>query len=105
LSVYESAPDKFDFSQSWGWKSSTLMLEEEFSSPTSTSSGGQGNSPRPDGPAADDDGRGTDAPSELGQGLESGSVAAEVMERERERRREKSRRYGALRFMIVIGNL
>jgi len=28
LSVYESAPDTFDFSQSWGWKSSTLMLDE-----------------------------------------------------------------------------
>ena len=28
LSVYESAPDKFNFSQSWGWKSSTLMLDE-----------------------------------------------------------------------------
>jgi hypothetical protein len=30
LSVYESAPDKFNFSQSWGWKSSTLMLDEGF---------------------------------------------------------------------------
>lgn len=28
LSVYESAPDRFNFSQSWGWKSSTLMLED-----------------------------------------------------------------------------
>lgn len=28
LSVYESAPDTFNFSQSWGWKSSTLMLDE-----------------------------------------------------------------------------
>lgn len=28
LSVYESAPDWFNFSQSWGWKSSTLMLDE-----------------------------------------------------------------------------
>ncbi|KAF1812126.1 hypothetical protein P152DRAFT_418172 [Eremomyces bilateralis CBS 781.70] len=28
LSVYESAPDRFNFSQSWGWKSSTLMLDE-----------------------------------------------------------------------------
>jgi hypothetical protein len=28
LSIYESAPDQFDFSQSWGWKSSTLMLDE-----------------------------------------------------------------------------
>ncbi len=30
LSVYESAPDRFNFSQSWGWKSSTLMLEDAF---------------------------------------------------------------------------
>lgn len=30
LSVYESAPDKFNFSQSWGWKSSTLMLDEGY---------------------------------------------------------------------------
>jgi len=28
LSVYESAPDKFNFSQSWGWKSNSLMLDE-----------------------------------------------------------------------------
>ena len=28
LSVYESAPDKFNFSQSWGWKSSNLVLDD-----------------------------------------------------------------------------
>ncbi|KAI9762448.1 MAG: hypothetical protein M4579_000424 [Chaenotheca gracillima] len=28
LSVYESAPDGFNFSQSWGWKSSTLILDD-----------------------------------------------------------------------------
>lgn len=28
LSVYESAPDRFNYSQSWGWKSLTLMLED-----------------------------------------------------------------------------
>ena len=28
LSVYESAPDKFNFSQSWGWKSSTIILDD-----------------------------------------------------------------------------
>jgi hypothetical protein len=28
LSVYESAPDRFNFSQSWGWKSSTMVLDE-----------------------------------------------------------------------------
>jgi hypothetical protein len=36
LSIYESAPDRFNFSQSWGWKSSTLMLDEV------TLSGGDG---------------------------------------------------------------
>jgi hypothetical protein len=28
LSVYKSAPDRFNFSQSWGWKSSTMVLDE-----------------------------------------------------------------------------
>ena len=28
LSVYESAPDKFNFSQSWGWKSSNMILDD-----------------------------------------------------------------------------
>lgn len=28
LSVYESAPDKFNFSQSWGWKSSNLVIDD-----------------------------------------------------------------------------
>ena len=36
LSIYESAPDRFNFSQSWGWKSSTLMLDE-----TTISGGGE----------------------------------------------------------------
>jgi len=37
LSVYESAPDMFNFSQSWGWKSSTLMLDEGLLSEDSPS--------------------------------------------------------------------
>ena len=28
LSIYESAPDRFNFSQSWGWKSSGLVLDD-----------------------------------------------------------------------------
>lgn len=28
LSVYESAPDLFNFSQSWGWKSSTMIMDD-----------------------------------------------------------------------------
>ena len=38
LSIYESAPDKFNFSQSWGWKSSTLMLDEVMINGTSEES-------------------------------------------------------------------
>ena len=28
LSVYESAPDRFNFSQSWGWRSSQMVLDD-----------------------------------------------------------------------------
>jgi len=28
LSVYESQPDEFSFSQSWGWRSSSFFAEE-----------------------------------------------------------------------------
>ncbi|KAE7996956.1 hypothetical protein FH972_001632 [Carpinus fangiana] len=37
LSVYESAPDRFNFSQSWGWKSSTLLGDEGGLSASSVS--------------------------------------------------------------------
>lgn len=30
MATYESAPDKFNFSQSWGWKSSTIILDDGF---------------------------------------------------------------------------
>jgi len=30
LSIYESAPDKFDVSKSWGWKSSQMVLDDGF---------------------------------------------------------------------------
>ncbi|KAJ4377749.1 hypothetical protein N0V83_000579 [Neocucurbitaria cava] len=46
LSIYESAPDRFNFSQSWGWKSSTLMLDE------TTISGGGEDAPGGANPAA-----------------------------------------------------
>jgi hypothetical protein len=39
LSIYESAPDRFNFSQSWGWKSSTLMLDENTLSAGGNSGG------------------------------------------------------------------
>ncbi|KAK5275321.1 hypothetical protein LTR40_013221, partial [Exophiala xenobiotica] len=28
LSIYESAPDRFDVSKSWGWKSSQMQLDD-----------------------------------------------------------------------------
>ena len=31
LSIYESAPDRFNFSQSWGWKSSQMVLDDGMS--------------------------------------------------------------------------
>lgn len=32
LTVYESKPDRFNFSQSWGWKSGSLDLESDVGS-------------------------------------------------------------------------
>ena len=67
LSVYESAPDRFNFSQSWGWKSSTLMLDEGMGSvdvpeDSGGASGGDGGGPSSGGAGgapggADDGGR------------------------------------------------
>lgn len=76
LSVYESAPDRFNFSQSWGWKSSTLMLD--------------------DGMLSGDDGEQQvgvlDVPPD---GAEPGAA-----------REGRSRAGdGRLRFMVVIGNV
>ncbi|KIW04324.1 hypothetical protein, variant [Verruconis gallopava] len=91
LSVYESAPDKFDFSQSWGWKSSTLMLDEGFSS----RSGPEGMEAPSLNIAQTDNAGETTSASQQG-GLDRDA------ERERERRK---RNEGVLRFMVVIGNL
>ena len=30
LSVYESAPDSFNFGKSWGWKTSQLTLDDDM---------------------------------------------------------------------------
>lgn len=40
LSVYESAPDDFNFSQSWGWKSSTMILDDALMGYEEISGGG-----------------------------------------------------------------
>ena len=36
LSIYESAPDKFDVSKSWGWKSSQMVLDDGLGAYDST---------------------------------------------------------------------
>jgi hypothetical protein len=41
LSVYESAPDKFNFSQSWGWKSSQMVLDDGITSFDGMAKGGK----------------------------------------------------------------
>ena len=41
LSVYESAPDKFNFSQSWGWKSSQMVLEDGIAGLDGMAKGGK----------------------------------------------------------------
>ena len=39
LSVYESAPDTFNFSQSWGWKSSNLVVDDGIIGETTDGAG------------------------------------------------------------------
>ena len=78
MSVYESAPDKFNFSQSWGWKSSTLMLDDGMMS---------------------DEGETMqvgvlDVPPDGGVAEVGGDVKAKA-----------ERGDGRLRFMVVIGNI
>lgn len=81
LSVYESAPDKFNFSQSWGWKSSTLMLDEGL-----LGSGGSGGG-----------GVGGVGDEEVSVGVGGEEMGAKA--------REGARGDGRLRFMVVIGNI
>ena len=81
LSVYESAPDKFNFSQSWGWKSSTLMLDEGLL-----------------GEEGDQGVEQEDA------GGEAGGKVGGVGDGGERRRGMKGRGDGKLRFMVVIGN-
>jgi hypothetical protein len=81
LSVYESAPDRFNFSQSWGWKSSTLMLDEGLLGD--------------EGPEDEIGvGSGDGGPTGSGTGLPTGTGRA-----------LKGRGDGKLRFMVVIGNI
>jgi len=98
LSIYESAPDRFNFSQSWGWKSSTLMLDEIASS-SSSRGGGMGMAGVPVGGL----GAGAGAAGEEDGGLGGLGVArakAKGMVPAASQRTD-----GKLRFMVVIGNL
>ncbi|GAB7338346.1 hypothetical protein MBLNU457_4651t1 [Dothideomycetes sp. NU457] len=75
LSVYESAPDKFNFSQSWGWKSNSLMLDE----------GMLGDDEAPSSASV--------AVAVADEGGDAGSAPVEV------------RKEARLKFMVVIGNV
>ena len=46
LSVYESSPDSFNFSQSWGWKSSTMVLDDALCGIDSSADGANGGTGR-----------------------------------------------------------
>lgn len=81
LSVYESAPDRFNFSQSWGWKSSTLMLDEGMMGEDEAGGGVVGGA------------------DEVGGGLEGGKVGGSGGGG------VKGRGDGKLRFMVVIGDI
>lgn len=92
LSVYESAPDNFNFSQSWGWKSSTLMVDEEVC-------GGPGPGPGSDfveGSATGVTGLDIGALDDDNSDLLGGVTAAELEEGRRKGE-------GKLRFMVVLG--
>ena len=90
LSVYESVPDKFNFSQSWGWKSSTLMVDDEEEDEYTLQV--------PETSFVDDEGAGPDL-------LESGE--AQVMAGEQEGRKVGDRgsrsTNSKLRFMVCLG--
>ena len=90
LSVYESAPDKFDFSQSWGWRSSTLMLDEMFLATDlrDLSAAAAG--------SADRSGNANDDGAEAGGNEAPGGEDPVMKDKELKKK---------LRFMIVIGNL
>jgi hypothetical protein len=56
-SVYESAPDGFNFSQSWGWKSSSLVLDDGMES-VGTGNGSGSGSGSGNGLGSQEDGKG-----------------------------------------------
>ncbi|EOD49535.1 putative btb poz-like protein [Neofusicoccum parvum UCRNP2] len=113
LSVYESAPDRFNFSQSWGWKSSTLMLDDTVATtpqppPAVSSLSGAGPGGVTDG---QDVLQGVDGPESATVALDaasggSGGDAAAMARGSAWKERGRSKKGdGLLRFMVVIGNL
>jgi len=94
LSVYESAPDRFNFSQSWGWKSSTLMLDDGMMSDDEVDQQVGVIDMPPDGPdpvVAQGQGQPTTAARD-GGGNNNGTARPKAGD-------------GRLRFMVVIGNI
>ncbi|KAI9708603.1 MAG: hypothetical protein M1820_003821 [Bogoriella megaspora] len=94
LAVYESAPDKFNFSQSWGWKSSTLMLDEGIFGQLDAAEGAT---------------VGGAAAGGANVGAIGSDPAVDRAEREKEDGEAsvgaKARKEGTLRFMVVFGNV
>jgi hypothetical protein len=99
LSVYESAPDKFDFSQSWGWRSSTLMLDEIFLRQRQQQQQQQDAEISVTQEAED----AVTSAGTIGEG--EGAVGSAEPSTREVRERERRKRDGILRFMVVIGNL
>lgn len=103
LSVYESAPDSFNFSESWGWKSSTLMVDDADLSAASQASAGSGlDSSATAGlgfPSAYQGGPGDYDDGEMREGREF-EGDDDFGDEERDRLPSTD---GKLRFMIVLG--
>lgn len=93
LSVYESAPDNFNFSQSWGWKSSTLMVDEEIC--------GAGPGPGPSSDFAEPSSTGITGLDIGALDDDSGELLGGITAGELEEGRRKGE--GKLRFMVVLG--
>ncbi|MCJ1309743.1 hypothetical protein MMC25_003404 [Agyrium rufum] len=102
LSVYESAPDKFNFSQSWGWKSSNMVLDDKvlgFDESGGVGGGGIGGSAAGGGGGSAGSGSGSGAGGLGADGAGAGAgggTSSTAPSRGKE---------GRLRFMVVIGNV
>ncbi|KAB2574850.1 putative germ cell-less protein-like 1-like [Lasiodiplodia theobromae] len=108
LSVYESAPDRFNFSQSWGWKSSTLMLDDTVAAvPAAAGSSSAAGAGADAGDILAGTATAIDGVEQATQAL-AGEVGAEGSRASSAAWKERGRSKkgdGLLRFMVVIGNL